>query len=71
MLFLYLVLCVAIIGTFTPTIVLILSVLGTVQSRRCAERDRKKYEEFTAHLPSVSVLKPVHGNEARLKESLD
>ena len=71
MLFLDVVLGVAIIGTFTSTIVLILSVLGTVQFRRCAESDRKKYEEFTARLPSVSVLKPVHGNEAHLKENLD
>lgn len=69
--FLYVILGVAIFGTVTSTVVLILSILGTIQFRRSAERDRKTFEKFSAQLPPVSVLKPVHGAEARLKENIE
>lgn len=68
---LYFILAVAIVGTITSTIVLILSILGTIQFRGYALRDRKTFEGASGALPPVSVLKPVHGNEARLKDNIE
>jgi ceramide glucosyltransferase len=65
------ILIVAIIGTITSTIVLILSVAGAVKFRRDARRDRDTFARLATHLPPVSVLKPVHGNEPRLKENIE
>jgi len=67
----YTLLVIALIGTVSSTIVFFLSLLGAIQFRRYASRDRKTYERFSAELPAVSVLKPVHGNESRLKENLE
>jgi ceramide glucosyltransferase len=68
---LYFLLAVAVFGTVTSTIVLILAVAGAVQFRRNAKLERKAYEKVYAELPPASVLKPVHGNEARLKENIE
>lgn len=62
---------VAVIGTIASTVVLILSALGAIKFHRSARRDRKIYEKWAAQLPPVSVLKPVHGAEARLKENIE
>ncbi len=67
----YVMLAIAIVGTITSTIVFVLSVLGSIRFRSYAARDKKTYEKFAASLPPVSVLKPVHGNESRLKENLE
>jgi ceramide glucosyltransferase len=67
----YVILAVAVIGTISSTIVFVLSVLGSIQFRRYAERDKKTYEKFAALLPPVSVLKPMHGNEARIRENVE
>ena len=67
----YIILAVAVAGTIASTVVLVLSVLGAVKFRRSANRDRKIYEKWSADLPPVSVLKPVHGNEARLKQNIE
>ncbi len=67
----YVILAIAIFGTITSTIVFFLSVIGSIQFRRYIDRDKKTYEKFSANLPPVSVLKPVHGNESRLKENLE
>lgn len=67
----YVLLFVAIAGTITSTIVLLLSILGTIQFRRQGRRDNKASEALGDHLPPVSVLKPVHGHEARLKENIE
>jgi ceramide glucosyltransferase len=67
----YVMLAIAVFGTITSTVVFVLSVLGSIQFHRYAERDRKTYEKFAAQLPPVSVLKPVHGNESRLKENIE
>jgi len=59
------------VGTLTSTIVFVLSVIGSIQFRSYAKRDQRTIEKFAAKLPPVSVLKPVHGNESRLKENLE
>jgi len=64
-------LAVAIVGTIASTIVLILSIFGAIKFRRSVQRDRKTYEKWAAKLPPVSILKPVHGNEAQLKKNLE
>ena len=71
MIILYIFLAVAIFGTITSTVVLVLAILGTVKFLRDGRRDRAKYEKLSANLPPVSVLKPVHGNEARFKENIE
>lgn len=65
------ILVVAAVGTIASTVVLVLSIMGAVKFRRSADRDRKIYEKWAAALPPASVLKPVHGNEARLKENIE
>jgi ceramide glucosyltransferase len=67
----YLILAIAIIGTISSTIVFFLSVFGAIQFRSYAARDQKTFEKFSAQLPPVSVLKPVHGNESRMKENIE
>jgi len=67
----YVVLAVAVAGTIASTVVLFLAACGVVQFRRRAHRDRQTAEKSSADLPAVSVLKPVHGNEARLKENIE
>lgn len=65
------VLAIALAGTVASTIVLILSTLGAVKFRRSAGRDRKIYDQWSARLPPVSILKPVHGKEARMRENIE
>lgn len=67
----YVILALAVFGTITSTIVFILAVLGAIKFRGYRDRDRKQYEKFATQLPPVSVLKPVHGNESRLKENIE
>lgn len=64
-------LAVAVLGTITSTIVLVLAVLGTVKFLHSASRDREANQKLAANLPSVSVLKPVHGEEARFRENIE
>ena len=54
-------LAVAVVGTISSTIVLILALLGVAQFRRIAARDEKAYASLPTKMPPVSVLKPVHG----------
>jgi len=67
----YILLAVALLGTISSTIVLVLAILGTVKFLGSASRDRETYQKLAASLPPVSVLKPVHGNEARFKENIE
>ncbi len=65
------VLTIAVAGLITSTVVLFLSIAGAVKFRRVARRDRETFSRLGKALPPVSVLKPVHGAEMRLKENLE
>jgi ceramide glucosyltransferase len=65
------ILAVAVVGTISSTVVLVLSILGAVKFRRSVDRDRQTYEKWANQLPPVSILKPVHGNEANFKENIE
>src|SRR5579863_7385378 len=67
---LYLLLGTALLGIFSSTIFLGLAVAGTIRFHRDAGRARGS-QPAAAGLPPVSVLKPVHGAEAQLKENLE
>jgi ceramide glucosyltransferase len=69
-LILYFVLGVALVGTLSSAVFLGLALLGVIRFRSDA---RKQFGSVPddARLPPVSVLKPVHGLEARLKENIE
>jgi ceramide glucosyltransferase len=69
-LFLDLLLGIALLGIASSTIFLGLAAAGTIRFHRDARRARLS-QPATEGLPPVSVLKPVHGAEARLKENLE
>ena len=64
-------LLIAAIGTASSTVVLILALLGTARFHKEAKAWRKRSEAVSKSLPPVSVLKPLHGMEARLSENLE
>jgi ceramide glucosyltransferase len=61
---------VAALGTLTSTIFLGLTVAGAIQFHRDARRAKAALPALGS-MPPVSVLKPVHGAEAQLKENLE
>jgi ceramide glucosyltransferase len=69
-LILYFVLGVALIGSLSSAVFLGLAVLGVLGFRADARKQISSTPD-DAHLPPVSVLKPVHGLEARLKENIE
>jgi ceramide glucosyltransferase len=69
-LILYFALGVALIGTLSSAVFLGLAVLGVIRFRADARKQVRSVPD-DAHLPPVSVLKPVHGLEARLKENIE
>jgi len=69
-LILYFVLGVALIGTVSSAVFLGLAALGVIRFRADARKQIRSIPD-NAHLPPVSVLKPVHGLEARLKENIE
>ncbi len=70
MLVLYFLLGIAIVGTLTSTIFLGLTIAGTLKFHRDARRALDSISRVKV-FPPVSVLKPVHGLELRLKEKLE
>jgi ceramide glucosyltransferase len=67
---LYFALAVALIGTLSSAVFLGLTLLGTIKFHADARRQLRAIPEDTLLLP-VSVLKPVHGLEAQLKENIE
>src|SRR5580765_1248554 len=61
---------IALLGIVSSTIFLGLAAAGTIRFHRDARRARGS-QPAAAGLPPVSVLKPVHGAEAQLKENLE
>ena len=66
----YFVLAVAVVGVLSSTVFLGLVLLGVLRFHREARRQLHSVPA-DAQLPPVSVLKPVHGLEARLKENIE
>jgi ceramide glucosyltransferase len=69
-LILYFVLALALVGTLSSGVFLGLALVGVVRFREDARRQLASIPD-DAHLPPVSVLKPVHGLEAQLKENIE
>src|SRR5580692_7967185 len=69
-LILYFVLGVALVGTLSSAVFLGLALLGVIRFRSDARKQFAPVPDL-ANLPPVSVLKPVHGLEARLKENIE
>jgi ceramide glucosyltransferase len=69
-LILYFILIVAVLGTLSSGVFLGLALLGVIRFRRDARKQLSSIPD-DAHLTPVSVLKPVHGLEAQLKENIE
>jgi len=69
-LILYFALAVAVVGILSSTVFLGLALLGVIRFHQETRRQLRSVPDQT-HLPPVSVLKPVHGLEARLKENIE
>jgi ceramide glucosyltransferase len=69
-LILYVALGVAVIGILSSTIFLGLAAAGVLRFRADARRQLRSVPG-DKYLPSVSVLKPVHGLEAQLKQNIE
>src|ERR1700728_1324145 len=69
-LILYFILTVAVLGTLSSCVFLGLALLGVIRFCRDARKQLSSIPD-DAHLPAVSVLKPVHGLEAQLKENIE
>jgi len=61
---------IALIGTVSSTVFLGLALAGVLRFRSDARRQLQAIPD-NAHLPPVSILKPVHGLEAQLKENIE
>jgi len=66
----YIALAIAAIGTISSTIFLLLALLGAAKFHRQGHGQRLAAQMLSS-LPPVSLLKPVHGLEARLQENVE
>ncbi|MFZ1005332.1 MAG: glycosyltransferase [Candidatus Sulfotelmatobacter sp.] len=69
-LILYFALGVAVVGTLSSAVFLGLVVVGVFRLHADARKQLASIPD-NAHLPPVSVLKPIHGLEAQLKENIE
>jgi ceramide glucosyltransferase len=65
----YFLLGIALLGTLTSVIFLLLTIVGVIRFRSEAREFARTVSG--AELPPVSVLKPVHGMEAQLRENIE
>ena len=63
-------LVVACVGVLSSSVFLFLSLLGAAKFHGESEEQRQ-FAEKNSQLPAVSVLKPVHGAEPRLKQNVE
>jgi len=63
-------LAIASVGVLSSLSFLILALAGTVKFHRDSHRQRQ-FAEKNPNWPAVSLLKPVHGAETRLKENIE
>jgi ceramide glucosyltransferase len=61
---------VALIGTLSSSVFLALALMGVIRFRRDSSQQLHAIPG-DVHLPAVSVLKPVHGLEAQLKQNIE
>ncbi|HEX4380133.1 MAG TPA: glycosyltransferase, partial [Candidatus Acidoferrum sp.] len=72
MLLAYTLLALAVAGTLSSWAFLVLALGGAAKFHRDANAQRRQAESIpAANLPPVSLLKPVHGLESRLKENIE
>src|SRR3984957_8762099 len=69
-LILYFALAVGVAGTLSSAVFLGLALLGVIRFHAEARRQVRSIPD-DAHLPPVSVLKPVHGLEAQLEKNIE
>ena len=68
----YILLALAVAGTLSSWTFLVLALLGAAKFHRDAKSQGRQAQSIPAtSLPSVSLLKPVHGMESRLKENIE
>jgi ceramide glucosyltransferase len=68
----YILLAVALAGTLSSWTFLVLAVAGAAKFRRDAKAQRRQAQSIPdVSLPAVSLLKPVHGAESRLRENIE
>ena len=70
MLIAYILLAVAFLGLASSTVFLFLALFGAARFHADARRARRAAPDKSA-FPPVSLLKPVHGLDARLKENIE
>jgi len=66
----YFLLGIALLGTLTSALFLLLTIVGVFRFRSEA-RKSASWKRADSGLPPVSVLKPVHGMEAQLRENIE
>jgi ceramide glucosyltransferase len=64
------VLAIACIGVASSAVFLVLALIGTAKFHRDSAQQRE-YAEKIANWPAVSLLKPVHGEETRMRENIE
>ncbi len=68
----YALLALALLGTVSSTVFLILALIAALRYRRYAENASRSADAVPeSSLPPVTLLKPVHGMEPRLHENLE
>ena len=68
----YILLVLAVVGTLSSWVFLALAIAGAIKFHRDAKAQRRQAQSVPeSSLPAVSLLKPVHGMESRLRENIE